>query len=98
MGAPCRCCAGHADRALAGVARAGWRWPSSGPRLERDWSLVPAMVTPPDLAASHHLAPIFEPHRLIGTTDVFPAWQVLALIADRWRRVGLTCPLFPPSP
>src|ERR1700682_1919573 len=96
MGARCRCCAGHADRAHAAVARGGWRRPSSGPRLERDRHLVAAMRTNPDLPAPHHLAPILEAHRLIRTTDVFPAGQVLALIADGRRRVELHCPRLSP--
>src|SRR3989442_2356782 len=43
----------------------------------------------PDLASTEHLPAVFEPHRLVGSTDPFPAGHVLALIARRWRGIGL---------
>src|ERR1700687_2442299 len=89
MGAPCRCCAGRAGRAAGAAARGGYWRQSSGPRLERDRDLVTAMGAYPDLAPADPLPAIFELDRLVRPIDPFPAGHVLALIARRWRWIGL---------
>src|ERR1700694_1188014 len=89
MGEPCLCPAARAGRAPGGAARAGGWPPPSGPRLERDGHLVAAMGAHPDLASTRHLSTIFEPHRLVRPVDALPARHAFALIARRWRRIGL---------